>query len=73
MNMRRPLELVESELERMNIIPETRIEIHPVYPFGFDGVVGANNRVYILQFRRNRMYLKIQEVRGFWPSGNLIR
>lgn len=71
-SMRNPLKLARRQLRRLGIVPETKIEIHPWYPFGFDAVLAANNRVYILKYRQGKWGLEIQPIWGFWPSGNLI-
>jgi len=69
----KPLKRIKSELEKINLKPETEIEIYPIYPFDWYAIFGAHNRVYIFRSRRGVLKLiNIQPVHGFMKNGRLI-
>lgn len=70
---RKPLLKMKDVLEKMNIKPETDIEIYPIYPFDWYGIFGAHDRVWIFRSRKGVISLaEIQPVHGFGKNGRLI-
>jgi hypothetical protein len=69
---RKPIAIARQYLDKMNVVPETDIDIYVDYPVGWHAVVGANNRVYILICMRGNITLEIQPVWGFRPNGKII-
>lgn len=69
---RKPLEIIRKKLNEYNIIPETEILITPIYPKGWFGTVGANDRIYIFICILGEIRLEIQPVYGFSKNGSPI-
>jgi hypothetical protein len=56
-----------------NIPIVTEIWIYPEYPNGWEAILGAWNRIWILKSDRGMIHIKdIQHVQGFKPNGTLI-
>jgi len=56
-----------------NIPITTEIWIYLEYPTGWEAILGAWDRVWILKCNRGTIYVKdIQHVQGFKPNGALI-
>lgn len=50
----------------------TDIWVYPLYPGGWEAVLGAWDRVWIMKCDRGAIYVKdIQHVQGFNPNGTL--
>ena len=72
MQFKKEILIMRAKLVEMNIVPETDIRIYPDYPVGWHATVGANNRVYILTYRRGRQpSLEITPCYGFYKNGGL--
>lgn len=56
-----------------NIPITTEIWIYPEYPNGWEAILGAWDRIWILKYDRGTIYVKdIQHVQGFKPNGTLV-
>jgi len=64
-----PVAIVERELEEMGKVKQTPIHIYPIYPYGWEGVVGVDDRLYIFQYDAGLLNLEIEPVYGFYPNG----
>lgn len=52
---------------------DTDIWIHPRYPYGWDAVLGAWDRVWVIRVHKNQVTITdIQHVQGFKRNGTLI-
>lgn len=70
---RKPKKAVEEWFAARDIPIATEIWITPLYPNGWEAVLGAWERVWIMRNDRGDIYIKdIQHVVGFNPNGTLI-
>ena len=68
-----PKKVIREWFEKADIYIATDIWIHPRYPYGWDAVLGAWDRVWILRVHKNNVtVVEIQHVQGFRPNGMLI-
>lgn len=73
MQFRKPQAQVRKWFEERDIPIVSEIWIYPIYPFGWDAVLAAWDRVWILNCDRGKIVVKdIQPVQGFRPNGTLI-
>jgi hypothetical protein len=65
--------LIKKILDRIGLVPATDIRIYPDYPNGWHATVGAYSYVYVFSYDRGDISLTIEDRRGFYPNGCLIR
>lgn len=70
---KRPQADVRKWFKARDIPIATEIWIYPLYPSGWEAILGAWDRVWILRNDRGAIYVKdIQPVQGFHKNGTLI-
>ena len=70
---RQPRFEVRKWFKSRNIPITTEIWIYPEYPNGWEAILGAWDRIWILKCDRGTISIKdIQHVQGFNPNGTLI-
>ncbi len=70
---RQPRNIVRKWFKSRNIPIVTEIWIYPEYPHGWEAILGAWDRIWILKYDRGTIHIKdIQHVQGFKPNGTLI-
>jgi len=70
---KKPRYEVQKWFKSRNIPIATEIWIQPEYPNGWEAILGAWDRIWILKCDRGTIYVKdIQHVQGFRPNGTLI-
>lgn len=68
-----PRKVIRSWFKKRDILIATDIWIHPRYPYGWDAILGAWDRVWILRVHQNNItVVDIQHVQGFRRNGTLI-
>lgn len=68
-----PRKVIRQWFEERDIHIATDIWIHPRYPYGWEAILGAWDRVWVLRVQQNKVNIvDIQHVQGFKPNGALI-
>lgn len=68
-----PKEVIRQWFAERDIHIATDIWIHPRYPYGWEAILGAWDRVWIIRVHKNNITIvDIQHVQGFWRNGALI-
>ena len=68
-----PKKVIRQWFDERDIPITTDIWIHPRYPYGWEAVLGAWDRVWILRVHQNNVtIIDIQHVQGFRRNGTLI-
>lgn len=64
---------VKDAIEKLGLLQQTDIRIYTDHPYGWHGVVGANEHIYVFTSIWDELFVSEERCLGIRPNGTLIR